>query len=377
MPVNLLAPLTADRFGEDALRRAHDEAARRGFVLRRTGRGDERLAAWIDLHFGPSAWSSEAYAAEAWIGERDGRIAGFAAFDPRGLRFRWLRPWSARPAVGIFGPYGVLPQHRKRGIGWVLSTAALCALRAAGYESALIPAVDGERLIASYAERTGAAVAEEFSLDARPFRATILASGAGTNARNVLERVAARALPLDVRAVIVNRANAGALRAAEDHGVRGVTVAWDRATEQRAEYDARLIDAVARTEPELVLLLGWMHLVPPAFLRRFPETLNLHPAFLPLDPAADQVVAPDGTIIPALRGAHALRDALRDGVAWTGATVHAVTAATDRGRVLARVPVPVGDAVTEEQLRDAVRPIEFETVAAAVRRWSFEQERAL
>ena len=134
-----------------------------------------------------------------------------------------------------------------------------------------------------------------------------------------------------------------------------------------------MIDAVARTEPHLVLLLGWMHLLPAAFVRRFPETINLHPSFLPLDPAADTVVAPDGTVIPALRGAHALRDAVRDRVPWTGVTVHRVTEATDRGAVLVRVPVALGGTTDEAVLRERIRPVEFGAVAAAIRRWTFER----
>ena len=94
---------------------------------------------------------------------------------------------------------------------------------------------------------------------------------------------------------------------------------------------------------------------------------------MPLDPAADEVVAPDGTVLPALRGAHALRDTLPCGLRWTGATVHAITAATDRGAVLVRVPVPVGETSTEDALREKLRPVEFATVAAAIRRWGFER----
>ncbi|HEY0396018.1 MAG TPA: GNAT family N-acetyltransferase [Candidatus Elarobacter sp.] len=373
MPVNLLAALDDERYGPSALARAHDDAARAGYVLRRADGPDDRLAAWIDLHFGPSSWSSEARAGSAWFAEHDGALAGFAAFGARGLRFRWLRRWHDRADTGIFGPYGVAAAHRKTGLGAALLTAALCGLRESRYEQALIPAVDGDRLIASYVRRTGAAVADEFVHDAGPFRATILASGAGTNARSVLERVGDGTLPLDVRALVANDPNAGALAAAREHGVDAVVARWDRSAETRASYDTRLIETVAETEPELVLLLGWMHLVPAAFLRRFPETINLHPSFLPLDPAADEVVAPDGTVVPALRGAHALRDALRAGVAWTGATVHYVTERTDRGAVLVRSPLRTDGAPTEEALRARVRPVEFATVAAAIRRWSFER----
>ena len=374
MAVNLLAALDDERYGASALARAHDAAASAGYTLRRVDGTDDRLAAWIDFHFAPSWWSFEAAAGSAWIAERDGTIAGFAAFGARGLRFPWLRRWRERADVGIFGPYGVAAAHRKSGIGEPLLVAALCALREARFDAALIPAVGGERLIAMYVRRTGATVVDEFAYDVGRFRATILASGAGTNARCVLERVRDGKLPLDVAAVLANKPDAGALDAAREHGVPAVPVVWDRGTgESRAAYDARVIAAVAATEPQLVLLLGWMHLLPAAFLRRFPETINLHPSFLPLDSAVDEVVMPDGTSIPALRGAHALRDALRAGVAWTGATVHYVNEATDRGAVLVRVPMPVGDAASEEALRDRLRPTEFATVAAAIRRWTFER----
>jgi phosphoribosylglycinamide formyltransferase-1 len=374
VPVNLLAALGGELYDAGGLARAIDVAGRAGFTLRRVdGPSDDRLAAWIDLHFAPSWWSYEVRSGSAWVAERDGEIAGFAAFGARGLRFPWLRAWRDRPDVGIFGPYGVAAAQRGRGIGDALLTAALCGLREAQHAFALIPAVGGERLIATYVRRTGAAVVEEFGYDVGRFRATILASGAGTNARNVLERVREGSLPLDVAAIIANRRDTGAVEAAREHGAAAIELPWDRAAESRRVYDARLIESLERTAPHLVLLLGWMHLLPAEYFERFPATINVHPSFLPLDPAADDVVAPDGTVIPALRGAHPLRDALRESVPWVGATVHHVTETTDRGEVLVRIPVAVGDAATEQVLRERVRPAEFAAVPAAIRRWTFER----
>ncbi len=331
MAVNLLAALDDERYGAVALARAHEAATQAGYTLRRVDGPDDRLSAWIDFAFAPSWWSSETRAGSAWIAERDGAIAGFAAFGARGLRFPWLRRWRERTDVGVFGPYGVEIARRGGEVGQALLVAALCGLRAAGFTSALIPAVGYESLIRMYVERTGAQVVDEFDYDVGRFRATILASGAGTNARAVLERVRDGTLPLDVGALIANDERAGALDAARAHGVEPIALVWDRAHDSRAAFDARVIAALARTQPQLVLLLGWMHLLPEAFLERFPETINVHPAFLPLDPGADATIAPDGSTIPALRGAHALRDALRDGVAWSGATVHYVTG-PDRSR---------------------------------------------
>jgi phosphoribosylglycinamide formyltransferase-1 len=375
MAVNLLASLDDERFDAEALARAHADASAAGFTLRRgRGRDDDRLAAWIDFTFGASFWSSEVRAANVWVARRGEEIVGFAAFGPRGLALPWLRRWRDRADVGIFGPYGVAEEFRGTGVGAALLTAALYSLRASGYAHALIPAVSGERLIEAYRARTGAVVVDEFAYGDGPrARAVILASGAGTNARNVLERAGEGALALDVAAVVTNDPAAGVVDAARDHGKPVIPVVWDRPHETRTAFDARVIDAVRRTEPDLVLLLGWMHLLPAAFLRRFRETINVHPSYLPLDPAADEVVVPDGTVIPALRGAHALRDALRAGIAWTGATVHYVTEATDRGAVLVRVPLTIGDATTEPALRERIRPVEFATVEAAIRRWTFER----
>ena len=125
----------------------------------------------------------------------------------------------------------------------------------------------------------------------RRFRATILASGGGTNAQSVFDAVAANRL-------------AARPRRRDREPVRGATFANEpRApaslsqpscgtahAETRAAYDARVGEAVAATEPELILLLGWMHLLPPAFIERFAEIVNVHPAFLPFDPDADEVV---------------------------------------------------------------------------------------
>ncbi|MGD0053224.1 MAG: GNAT family N-acetyltransferase [Vulcanimicrobiaceae bacterium] len=377
MPVNLLAALDDERFGPDAAARARERAAHAGYTLRQVEGGDPHLAAWIDAHFSGTSWSSETYAGSSWIAERDGAIAGFATFGigARRQTCRWMRAWRERSDVGVVGPLGVVPGERGRGVGGPLLLMTLAALRARGYAYGLIPAVSGERFIGMAAQLAGARVVESFALDdGRRRRATILASGAGTNARNVLQRVAAGTLPLEIGALIANRADAGALDAAREHGVEALALTWDRARETRAAFDLRLIDAVAQTEPELLLLLGWMHLLPPAFLSRFPATINVHPSFLPLDPRADTVVAPDGTTIPALRGAHALRDALQQGVRWVGATVHGVTDEVDRGAVLVRIPVAVGDAAGEEALRERVRPAEFAAVAGGIRRWVAERE---
>ncbi len=375
MAVNLIVELGSERFGDDAAARALRAAERLGFRLVHSTHADDRLAAWIDWQFAPSWWSAEARAGEVWYAlDARSDIMGFAAFDARGLHFPWLRAYQGRNDIGVFGPYGVCREQRKTGLGEALLEIALCSLRAKNYARALIPAVGFDRLIAMYEARTGARIADTYSYDStHRFRTTILASGSGTNAQTVFDRVGDGRLPLDIRNVITNSATAQVIERAERAGVAVQPVVWDRDVETRAVYDARVIAAVAAAQPDLVLLLGWMHLLPPAFIKRFPEILNVHPAFLPFDPRADQVVMPDGTSLPAFRGAHAVRDALAARASWTGASVHRATDETDRGDIIVRTPLRLDGLTNRHDVVEKLRPIEHAAVTAAIRRWCFER----
>jgi len=381
--VNLLVDLDERRFGADALASALRGIEAAGYDATRgysTESEGGSLGAWIDDVFG-GAWSSEADAGASVVASRAGEYAGFATYDPKGLQFGWLRGLGAAPDVGIFGPFGVAPAHRKSGIGPHLLVAALASLKKRGYGRALIPAVGEEKLVEYYTEHSGARVVETHdkrSFFAHTYRTLVLASGNGSNFQAVLDASREGRLPLDVTAVVCNRAGAYVLERAEAASVPGGIVVWDRAVESRATFDRRLLEAVRGIEPELVLLLGWMHLFDDAFVRQFGErAINIHPAYLPLDQNEDVVAVPmrgggDGEQ-PAFRGARALRDALAAGAKWTGATAHMLGAATDRGRVLVRKPLLLPEGVDLATAIDLLRPVEQKVVAGGIMRWVYER----
>src|SRR5581483_3024470 len=234
----------------------------------------------------------------------------------------------------------------------------------------------GERLVPFYAA-AGARVAERFdraTLLSQAPRTLVLASGSGSNFQAVAERAAAGSLPVRLLGVVTNRPNAGVVARARDAGFNPTVLPWNRAAETREAYDARLLQTVGAFDPELVLLLGWMHVLDERFVTVFPNLVNVHPAFLPLDPRRDEVGLPDGRTIPAFRGAAAVRDALAAGHGWIGATVHVVTPQTDRGPVLARRPLKLQSGEDEAAVMRRLHPLEHELVAAAVLRWLYERE---
>jgi len=322
-------------------------------------------------------WSSEAAAGGAWWAERqdDDAMLGFAAFDARGLAYHWLRNWRTKPHVGIFGPFGLVEAARGGTLGASLLQASLFSLRERGYRYALIPAVGDERLIAYYEREANARSVESFALDrpGRRWSTTVLASGNGSNFQAVLDAVSAGGLPLDVTALVTNREAAFARERARTAGVAERVVVWRRGDETREAYDDRLLREVAATEPELVLLLGWMHVLSASFVARFPQMLNIHPALLPLDPASDSVTAPDFTALPVFRGARALDEALAAGSAWAGASVHRVGVAVDRGGILARAPLALVPGEPRAELDARLHALEHRVLVAALRRWTWER----
>ena len=112
-------------------------------------------------------------------------------------------------------------------------------------------------------------------------RLAVLASGRGSNLKAVLDACASGDIDASVVCVVSDNPNASALIRAEEAGVDRV-FALPRRTEptiDRRSWDSSLADAVAESEPDWVVLAGFMRLLSGAFLDRFPQrVINLHPA---------------------------------------------------------------------------------------------------
>ena len=169
----------------------------------------------------------------------------------------------------------------------------------------------------------------------------VLVSGEGTNLQALLDA------GLPVVAVASNRSGAPALDRASCP-----TAAFELADfPDRAARDTAMADWLAEHDVRLVVLAGYMHLLTPSFLDRFPgAVVNVHPSLLPAYP-----------------GAHAVEEQLAAGVAESGASVHFVDEGVDSGPVLAqeRVPVLAGD--TPETLHERIKSVEHRLLPEVVR----------
>ncbi|HKW44875.1 MAG TPA: formyltransferase family protein [Candidatus Eremiobacteraceae bacterium] len=198
----------------------------------------------------------------------------------------------------------------------------------------------------------------------------VFASGNGSNLQAVIDASAAGTLPLDIRLVVTNNPKALALARAARANIPALVIPFLKAHESRSDYGIRLARAVRAKGVQLVLLLGWMHVLAREFVDAgFAGILNLHPAYLPEDPRADRVTFPDGTTTRVFRGAHALRDALEAGVTMTGATLIEITPEIDRGYVLARRTFAFADGDDEKKALERLHDVEREVVREGVLVW--------
>ena len=172
-------------------------------------------------------------------------------------------------------------------------------------------------------------------------RVGVLASGAGTNLQAILDR------GVEVVAVGSDQPAAAALERAARAGVEtGVFPAGD----DRAARDAAMADWLEDRSVELVALAGYMAILTPAFLARFPQrVINVHPALLPDFP-----------------GVRAIEQALAYGVKVFGVTVHFVDEGVDTGPVIAQRALELPDATDPAVVREALRPLEHDLLCETV-----------
>lgn len=180
-------------------------------------------------------------------------------------------------------------------------------------------------------------------------RVVVLVSGGGTNLQALLDASAAIDYPANVVAVGADRPGIAALDRAAVAGIPTFIAAPSHYNDHRS-WDVALASATAAYRPDLVVLAGFMRLVGPAFLERFPGlVINTHPA-----------------LSPAFPGMHGPRDALAYGVKITGCTIFIVDDGTDTGPVVAQVAIPVLDNDDEASLHERITEHERELLALTV-----------
>jgi len=181
-------------------------------------------------------------------------------------------------------------------------------------------------------------------------RIGVLLSGRGSNFEALADSVAAGRIPdAEIAVAVSNREGAPGIDRARARGIETRVIPSKGL--QREEHDRLVAAALEERRVDLVCLAGYMRLLSPYFIQKFPQRiLNIHPSLLPAFP-----------------GLEAQRQAHEYGVKFTGCTVHFVDENLDAGPIVAQAVVSVRDDDTPETLAARILTEEHRLYTEAVR----------
>ncbi len=171
----------------------------------------------------------------------------------------------------------------------------------------------------------------------------VLVSGGGTNLQAIMDKIADGTVTnTKIAAVISNNANAYALERAANAGIPAECIS-PKQFENRDLFNEALLAGVKKYNPDLVVLAGFLVIIPPALIAEYRNRLiNIHPSLIP---------SFCGTGYYGLKVHEAV---LARGNKVTGATVHFVDEGTDTGPILLQKAVYVQQGDTAEVLQKRV-----------------------
>jgi phosphoribosylglycinamide formyltransferase-1 len=174
-------------------------------------------------------------------------------------------------------------------------------------------------------------------------KVVLLASGSGTLAQAIFDAK----LDLTFLALVSDKDSEALIRASNELiptkllPMQGDRTIWNR----------ELIEYVSSLNPDLVVSVGFMRILPPEFVSKFP-TINTHPALLPQFP-----------------GAHAVRDAIAAGATVTGSTVHWVDSGVDTGKIITQEEVLISAGESEDSLHERIKIVERKLIVETLKKF--------
>lgn len=174
-------------------------------------------------------------------------------------------------------------------------------------------------------------------------RIVVCVSGGGTNLQAILDAMEQGTIQnARIVKVISNKKDAYALTRAEEHGIEAQCVS-PKDYDDRKDFEAAFLKAVDETNCDLVVLAGFLVILPEVFVKKYANRIiNIHPSLIP------------SFCGQGMYGLRVHEAALARGVKVTGATVHFVDEGTDTGKIIMQKPVMIEEGDTPEVLQKRV-----------------------
>ncbi len=184
----------------------------------------------------------------------------------------------------------------------------------------------------------------------------VLISGSGSNLLALLKAAENPLFPAKIVAVGSDK-DAPGLVHAELYEVDTFVVEPSRFG-SKEQWAAKLLASVQHHQPDLVVLAGFMRILPANFVAALKgKLINTHPSLL-----------------PHFKGAHAVRDALAAGATKTGVTIHYVDEGVDTGEIIVQSEVEILPQETEYELHERIKTVERALLVKTIEQFALKQK---
>jgi phosphoribosylglycinamide formyltransferase-1 len=178
----------------------------------------------------------------------------------------------------------------------------------------------------------------------------VFASGRGSNFSAIAKAIQQGKIKVKLQILVCDQPQASVIKRAQTLGVRVVLVRRQDFT-SRLDFETAIIQRLKNYKINLIVLAGFMRLLSPDFVKRYRNRImNIHPSML-----------------PAFKGAHAIRDAFNSGVDFTGVTVHFVDKKVDHGPIILQRKIKISSKDTLASVEKRIHTLEHKLYPQAIK----------
>lgn len=184
----------------------------------------------------------------------------------------------------------------------------------------------------------------------------VMISGSGTNLQALIDKIHNnREVNGSIKLVISDNEDAYGLVRAKNDGIETMIINRKQYNSS-LQYEDVLIDILKRTGTDLIILAGYLSLIPDKIIKKYKNgIMNIHPSLIP------------SFCGKYFYGEKVHREVIKRGVKVTGATVHFVSEALDSGPIIIQRCIDVDFEDTPQSLQKKVLEIEHEILPLAVK----------
>ncbi|MEO8770660.1 MAG: phosphoribosylglycinamide formyltransferase [Ferruginibacter sp.] len=177
----------------------------------------------------------------------------------------------------------------------------------------------------------------------------IFASGAGTNAKKIIEHFK-NDHHVKIELIVSNKSGAGVIQIAKDNNIDQVVINKDQLI-----YDSNFIRDLEKRKIDFIILAGFLLKIPPALIQSFPKKIiNIHPALLP---------AYGGK---GMYGMHVHETVIANKEKQSGISIHYVDEIYDHGEIIFQATCNIDPADTAEDLAKKIHLLEYTHYPAVI-----------